>query len=163
MSTETKFVDVIIPLSIPYLYTYRVPRELTNEVIVGQRVVVQFGRGRKLYSALIKKIHNQPPKAYEAKYIDSILDDQPLVNQKQLKHWDWIADYYLSNLGEVYSAALPGALKLASETKIVLNADFEGDYLEDLTDKEYQVYEALSIRNVLSLSEIAELLFIKNT
>jgi primosomal protein N' (replication factor Y) (superfamily II helicase) len=163
MSTETKFVDVIIPLSIPYLYTYRVPRELTNEVIVGQRVVVQFGRGRKLYSALIKKIHNQPPKAYEAKYIDSILDDQPLVNQKQLKHWDWIADYYLSNLGEVYSAALPGALKLASETKIVLNTDFEGDYLEDLTDKEYQVYEALSIRNVLSLSEIAELLFIKNT
>ncbi|WP_189765241.1 replication restart helicase PriA [Vicingus serpentipes] len=163
MSTETKFVDVIIPLSIPYLYTYRVPRELTNEVIVGQRVVVQFGRGRKLYSALIKKIHNQPPKAYEAKYIDSILDDQPLVNQKQLKHWDWIADYYLSNLGEVYSAALPGALKLASETKIVLNADFAGDYLEDLTDKEYQVYEALSIRNVLSLSEIAELLFIKYT
>ncbi|TXB67369.1 primosomal protein N' [Vicingus serpentipes] len=152
-----------MPLSIPYLYTYRVPRELTNEVIVGQRVVVQFGRGRKLYSALIKKIHNQPPKAYEAKYIDSILDDQPLVNQKQLKHWDWIADYYLSNLGEVYSAALPGALKLASETKIVLNADFAGDYLEDLTDKEYQVYEALSIRNVLSLSEIAELLFIKYT
>jgi primosomal protein N' (replication factor Y) len=163
MSTETKFVDVIIPLSIPYLYTYRVPRELTNDVLIGQRVVVQFGRGRKLYSALIKKIHTLPPKEYEAKYIDSILDEHPLVNQKQLKHWDWIADYYLSNLGEVYSAALPGALKLASETKIVLNTDFEGDYLADLTDKEYQVYDALSIRNVLSLSEIAELLFIKNT
>lgn len=163
MSTETKFVDVIIPLSIPYLYTYRVPKDISDDVLIGQRVVVQFGRGRKLYSALIKKIHNQPPKEYEAKYIDSILDEHPLVNQKQLKHWDWIADYYLSNLGEVYSAALPGALKLASETKIVLNTDFEGDYLNDLTDKEYQVYEALSIRNVLSLSEIAELLFIKNT
>ncbi|MCB9360255.1 MAG: primosomal protein N' [Flavobacteriales bacterium] len=163
MSTETKFVDVIIPLSIPYLYTYRVPRDISDDVLVGQRVVVQFGRGRKLYSALIRRIHTQPPAAYEAKYIDSILDELPLVNQKQLKHWDWIADYYLSNLGEVYSAALPGALKLASETKIVLNTDFEGIYLEDLSDKEYQVYEALSIRNILSLSEIAELLFIKNT
>jgi len=130
--------------------------------MVGQRVVVQFGRGNKLYSGLIKNIHHQPPKEYEAKYIESILDEFPLVNEKQLTHWKWIADYYLSNLGDVFNAALPGALKLASETKILLNAEYEGNAVEELSDKEYLIYEALEVRNILNLSEISEILSIKN-
>lgn len=162
MST-TKFVDVILPLSIPYLYTYRVPRDIENEVEMGQRVVVQFGKGRKLYSAIIKNIHETPPKVYEAKYIDALLDSAPIVNQQQLKHWDWLSQYYICNLGDIFNAALPGALKLASETKILLNTAYEGDELSELSDQEYLIFEALEVRNILSLSEISEILNIKNT
>ncbi len=162
MSSETKFVDIILPLSIPYLYTYRVPKEIDHEIMVGQRVVVQFGRGNKLYSGLIKNVHTTPPAEYQAKYIDSILDEQPIVNEFQLKHWDWMADYYISNLGDVYNAALPGALKLASETKILLNSEYIGNAVEELNDKEYLIYEALEVRNILDLSEISEILSIKN-
>jgi len=162
MSKQTIFIDVILPLSLPNLFTYRLPEELNNDIQIGQRAVVPFGRGGKLYSALVKNIHNSPPTEYQAKYVDSLLDDKPIVNQKQLKHWDWIADYYIANPGDVFNAALPGALKLASETKILINAEFDGDAVTELTDREYQIYEALEIREILNLQEISEILNIKN-
>ncbi|MCO6501091.1 MAG: primosomal protein N' [Vicingus serpentipes] len=162
MEKKTLFVDVILPLSVPNLFTYRVPFELNDALQIGQRVVVPFGRGGKLYSSLIKHIHETPPAEYAAKYIESLLDERPIVNAHQLKHWDWIADYYIANPGDVFNAALPGALKLASETKVVLNAAYEGDAVNDLSDKEYLIYEALEVRNVLSLQEISEILEVKN-
>jgi len=162
MSKQTIFIDVILPLSLPNLFTYRLPEELNNDIQIGQRAVVPFGRGGKLYSALVKNIHHSPPTEYEAKYVDSLLDDKPIVNQKQLKHWDWIADYNIANPGDVFNAALPGALKLASETKILINAEFDGDAVTELTDREYQIYEALEIREILNLQEISEILNIKN-
>jgi len=162
MSKQTIFIDVILPLSLPNLFTYRLPIELNDDILIGQRAVVPFGRGGKLYSALVKNIHHSPPTEYQAKYVESLLDETPIVNEKQLKHWDWIADYYIANPGDVFNAALPGALKLASETKILINADFDGDAVTDLTDKEYQIYEALEIRNILNLQEIAEILNLKN-
>ena len=162
MSKETKFIDVILPLSVPNLFTYRLPFELNDDIQIGQRAVVPFGRGGKLYSALVKHIHNTPPSEYQAKYVESLLDDRPIVNAKQLKHWEWIGDYYIANPGDVFNAALPGALKLASETKVLLNRDFEGDAIKDLTNNEYTIYEALEIKNMLSLQEISEILDVKN-
>ncbi len=161
-NNETIFIDVILPLSLPNLFTYRLPKELNDDIQIGQRAVVPFGRGGKLYSALVKKIHHSPPTEYQAKYVESLLDDRPIVNEKQLKHWDWIANYYIANPGDVFNAALPGALKLASETKILLNDEFDGDIHKDLTDNEYLIYEALEVRSILSLQEIAEILNIKN-
>lgn len=162
MSKETIFIDVILPLSLPNLFTYRLPESLNEAVQVGQRAVVPFGRGGKLYSALVKKIHNNPPTEYQAKYVESLLDEQLIVNSKQLKHWEWISDYYIANPGDVFSAALPGALKLASETKIVLNTEFEKEKINDLNDNEYLIFEALEVRNILDLQEISEILNIKN-
>jgi primosomal protein N' (replication factor Y) (superfamily II helicase) len=159
---KTIFIDVILPLSLPNLFTYRLPKELNNDIQIGQRAVVPFGRGGKLYSALVKHIHHSPPTEYQAKYVESLLDEKPIVNEKQLKHWDWISDYYIANPGDVFNAALPGALKLASETKILINAEFDGDSVKDLTDQEYQIYEALEVRNILNLQEISEILNIKN-
>lgn len=162
MTKETLFIDVILPLSVPNLFTYRLPFELNNHIQIGQRVIVPFGRGGKLYTALVKHIHQTPSSEYQAKYIDSLLDESPIVNQHQLKLWDWIADYYLANPGDVFNAALPGAFKLASESKVVLNPTFEGNAVADLTDKEFLIYQALEVRNVLSLQEIAEILDVKN-
>ena len=160
MARTTYFVDVIVPLSVPNLYTYRVPYELNDAVAVGKRVVVQFGRG-KLYSALVRNIHENPPKQYEAKYIDSILDEHPIVNTKQFELWDWMSQYYMCNIGDVMVAALPDGLKLASETKIVLNPDFKSDDASSkktITDKEFLIVDALEIRNVLSIHEVSEII-----
>ena len=110
MARKTFFVDIILPLAVPNLYTYRVPFELNDDVAVGKRVVVQFGRG-KLYSGLVRIIHEKPPKKYTAKYIDSILDDEPIVNAKQFELWDWMAKYYMCHIGDVMVAALPGGLR----------------------------------------------------
>ena len=70
-SQTTFFVDVIVPLSVANKFTYRVPKELNEQIIVGKRVIVQFGK-TKFYTAIIYHVHPNPPKDYVAKYIDSM-------------------------------------------------------------------------------------------
>jgi len=153
---ETLFVEVILPLAIAKNYTYRVPFQMNDAIAVGKRVVVQFGKS-KLYTAVISSIGNQAPEKYEAKYLMDILDDRPTVTEKQLQFWQWLAEYYLCNMGEVMNAALPSALKLASETKIGLNKDFEIDK-PSLHDKEYLIVEALELQPELTVGDIVKLL-----
>ncbi|MES2629623.1 MAG: DEAD/DEAH box helicase [Bacteroidota bacterium] len=156
MSRVTLFADIILPLAIPNTYTYRVPLDLNDAIAVGQRAIVQLGK-TKLYTGIVHRIHENPPKAYEAKYLEALLDEQRIVTPAQLSLWEWISSYYCCTLGEVMIAALPASLKLASETKVILREDAR-DRLEHLTTKELQVYDALELRKVLSLSEIGEIL-----
>jgi len=153
---ETFFVEVILPLAIAKNYTYRVPFEMNGAVAIGKRVVVQFGKS-KLYTAVIAGIGTRPPEKYEAKYIVEVLDDRPAVTEQQLQFWYWLADYYMCTIGEVMNAALPSALKLASETRIMLNKDFAFDR-SALHDKEFLIVEALDLQPELTVSDIVKLL-----
>ena len=152
---ETFFVDVILPLAISRTYTYRVPFEMNDRIGIGKRVVVQFGKSR-IYTAIIYQISKESPALYEAKYLIEVLDDEPIVNSLQLKLWQWIATYYLCNLGEVMQAAVPAALKLASETRITL---LPGDVDKTaLNDKEFLIVDALELQPDLRVSDISKLL-----
>jgi primosomal protein N' (replication factor Y) len=153
---ETLFVEVILPLAIAKNYTYRVPFEINGSIMVGKRVVVQFGKS-KLYTAIVASISKLAPEKYQAKYIIELLDERPIVTNEQLHFWYWLAEYYMCNVGEVMNAALPSALKLASETRIMLNKGFEVDKAA-LHDKEYLIVEALDIQPELTVSDIAKLL-----
>jgi primosomal protein N' (replication factor Y) len=152
----TLFAEVILPLAISKNYTYRVPYELNNAVAVGKRVVVQFGKS-KMYTAIINDITEVAPERYQAKYLMEVLDDRPVVTEQQLEFWKWLADYYLCNTGEVMAAALPAALKLASETRIMLNPDGAIDR-SVLHDKEFLIVDALDIQPILTVSDIVKLL-----
>lgn len=163
----TEFVDVLIPQSVPNALTYRVPRELTGRLQVGIRVIVPLGK-TKLITGIIKSIHQTAPAIYEAKYMDAVLDETPIVTESQLSFWYWITEYYLCNPGDVLNAALPAALKLSSESKYlllqeVLDADgtIKSEVADTLSDKEYLVLEALQLRHVLSIPEIQEVLAMK--
>jgi primosomal protein N' (replication factor Y) len=129
---------------------------MNDSVAIGKRAVVQFGKS-KLYTAIIAGIGTQPPEKYEAKYLVEILDDKPVVTAGQLRFWAWLAEYYMCNLGEVMNAALPSALKLASETKIMLNKEIEVDR-STLHDKEFLILEALDLQPELTVSDIVKLL-----
>lgn len=155
-SRKTLFVEVVLPLAISKTYTYRVPFDLAEQVKVGKRVVVQFGKS-KIYTAIIYKISEIPPSLYEAKYLIDVLDDEPIVNDFQLSLWKWISEYYLCYIGEVMQAALPAALKLASETRVSLNqsADFDR---ASLSDKEFLILDALELHSELRVSDISKLL-----
>ncbi len=155
------FIDVILPLGVPNVYTYSVPIEFQNQIDVGYRVVVQFGKS-KLYTAIVVRVHSDLPENYKPKEIQLVLDEQPIVLDYQLTFWDWIKSYYLCNPGDVMVAALPGGLKLSSETQIVRNLGIEFNP-EDLTDDEFLVIEALEINQVLSLDEISKILNRKTT
>lgn len=152
---ETLFVEVILPLSLAIRYTYRVPFELNNQVAVGKRVVVQFGKS-KIYTALVAKITKDAPSIYEAKYLIDVVDEEPIVTPTQMLFWDWIKDYYLCNEGDVMAAALPASLKLASETIIVLKSNDEIEV--PLTEKEGLIMDALKAQQKLTISEVSKLL-----
>ena len=121
----------------------------------GVRVEVQFGRS-KLYSGLVERVHSEKPD-YPTKSIIAVLDEVTVVTPQQLRLWDWIADYYCCTLGEVMQAALPGHLKLTSETKLVFN-DHYGDDFSDLNNDEYLIAEALHIQHEVSIEDVRKIL-----
>jgi primosomal protein N' (replication factor Y) (superfamily II helicase) len=147
---KTLFVNILLPLPVPGLFTYRLPYDLNEAVAIGKRVVVQFGQ-KKIFTGLIHSITEKPPQV-QAKYILSVLDLNPIVNEVQFRFWEWIASYYCCHLGEVMNAALPSALKLASESKIMLNPGAVIDP-ETLSEKEYALIIALQENGKLSLSD----------
>lgn len=120
------FVNVILPVPIAKLFTYNVPTEMEQSVSVGSRVVVQFGK-KKSYSAIIHDLNVPEPVEYKAKNIDCVIDSAPIISERQLQLWHWIADYYVCSLGEVYKAAMPSGLKLESETHLTYNTLFEAE------------------------------------
>lgn len=149
------FVDVILPLALPNLYTYRVPQVLNGQVQTGHRVIVQFGKN-KLYSAIVARVHTEPPK-YTAKFLEGVLDDQPEVTTNQLEFWEWMSQYYMCTRGEVMLAAVPVGLRLSSETRIVLSSTWDG-MRDHLDDESHALVEALEVRSVLTLDEVAQIL-----
>ncbi len=120
------------------------------------RVAVPFGK-RKVYAALAHNKHQTPPQTYEAREIEQILDESPVVTQKQLKHWEWIASYYMCSLGEVFRSAMPTAFLLESETIIYKNEKQTVDEAS-LDDEEFQVYEALQHQPSLSIQRVMDIL-----
>lgn len=135
-----KFADVILPLPLPGCFTYSLPAEIAAEVQVGCRVVVSFGR-KKYYTAVVRSVHDRKPAGYEVKETSALLDAHPLLLPRQFKFWEWLADYYLCTLGDVYKAALPSGLKLESETVIAYNPDYEADV--PLTEREQKLWNLL--------------------
>lgn len=149
------FIDVVLPIPIQKTFTYSVTEEEASFLQKGMRVAVSFGK-TKMYTGLVFNIHQIAPMLYEAKEIHQILDEVPLVNEKQLNHWKWIADYYMCSLGDVYRAALPSAFLLESETIITKNKQ-EIDPLK-LLDDEFLIYEALQHQSQLTIHQVAAIL-----
>ena len=149
------YCEVIIPLALPTNYTWSIPEHLQHAAKIGVRVEVQL-RNKK-YAGIIRSIHQQKPAAFEPKEILNILDDEPLVYEKQLQLWQWIANYYMCSEGEVMQAAIPSNLKLSSESILIWNEEYGIDF-SDLNDEEYIVAEALELKKELRLSEVQQLL-----
>jgi len=150
------YADIILPLALPKrTYTYSVPESVASLLQPGVRVEVQFGRSR-LYSGLVERVHNEAPD-YAVKPILSVLDEVTVVTPQQFLLWDWMADYYCCTLGEVMSAALPGHLKLTSETRIVFNAAY-GDNFSELDAEEYLIAEALQIQQEITVEDARKIL-----
>lgn len=154
------FINVILPIPLENQFTYSISNADAALLEPGMRVAVPFGKS-KIYTALVVALHQTPPTLYEAKDIDQILDQEPLVTPVQLQFWDWLAQYYMCTVGEVFRAAVPSALLLESETLILRNQKAIIDET-DLKDDEFLVFEALQHQSILRVQEISEILGKKN-
>jgi primosomal protein N' (replication factor Y) len=145
---DNHFANIILPLAVKGTFTYLIPDELTENVFVGSRVLVQFGN-RKLYSGIVSKFHDDSPSGIKIRSITRVLDPFPVVNEIQLKFWTWISEYYMCSIGEVMKAALPSDLclegvtsvpvpekyKPRKETFVKLTSDFSNSELNPILDK----------------------------
>ena len=150
------FIDVIVPIAVTTTFTYRVSQAEYNFLQQGMRVAVPFGK-RLVYTAMVLNKHSQKPQVYEPKDIHTIIDEQPLVTKTQIEFWQWIAQYYMCSLGEVYKAALPSAFLLESETILSLNRDLVVDF-RSLSDDEFLLYEAFEQQPILRFDEVQNIL-----
>ena len=120
------------------------------------RIAVPFGKS-KIYTSVAIAKHQNAPTLYEAKEIYQIVDEKPIVNQIQINHWQWIADYYMCSIGDVLRSALPSILLLESETILsIKNNDFFNE--SELSDDEFLIFQALQIQSSLKISDIEKIL-----
>lgn len=154
------FIVVILPIPLKQTFTYNVNKDEAGFLKQGMRVAVPFGK-KKIYTAIVYQVHDVAPPAYETKSIDQILDEEPIITQKQLEHWQWMASYYMCTLGEVIKAALPGAFLLESETVIRLKKETAVQE-SALQDDEFLVFEALQHQSSLHINDIRSILDRKN-
>ena len=103
------FVDVILPVPLEGLFTYGLPEQWVGRVSMGVRVLVPLGKS-KHYIAMAVKVHQTEPEM-KWKQIEQVLDEQPVVREQQMKLWQWISEYYMSPIGDVFKAAMPSGMK----------------------------------------------------
>ena len=114
-ANDMRYVDVILPLPLPGLFTYSIPEEMEGKVVFGKRLLVPLGKSKK-YIAMAVKTHDVKP-AFGVKPIEQVLDEEPTLLPQQYRLWSWIGEYYMSPLGDVYNAAFPAGLKSTEKFK----------------------------------------------
>ncbi len=118
------YADIILPLAVKGRFTYLIPDNLSGKIIPGSRVLVQFGN-KKVYSGIVRKLHNEPPDILNIRSVTDVLDPLPLVNEAQLKLWSWISEYYMCTEGEVMKAALPSAFCLEGQSSGIVKEKYK--------------------------------------
>lgn len=132
------FADVLIPIARQSRFTYKVPQNIQTKIKQGQQVLVPFGK--RFYGSIVIRIHREEPE-YELKEILRIWDEKPLVCMSQIHFWEWLADYYMCEVGEVMLAALPSGFRIESEMLLVL----EKETYKPLNKREEQIIEKLLV------------------
>lgn len=146
------YAQIILPLHLKGSFTYKVPDELLSEIQLGMRVLVQFG-GKKIYTGIVWDLHQNVPETFVPKEIINILDQKPILPIEQIQFWNWLSDYYLCNLGDIYRFAFPSSLKLESETYLKLKPNAVVDF-QNLDVNEMYLIQALEVRQVINLTDI---------
>ena len=138
------YADVILPLPLQGTFTYELSKKEYENLGIGHRVAVSFGK-RKVYTGVIKEIHTNKPTLYETKPIEFIYDKEELISESQIDFWSWISKYYFTPIGDVLKAAIPSTFLLESET-IIIKKEINSHDIDQMTDDEYLIYEALDFK-----------------
>jgi primosomal protein N' (replication factor Y) len=147
-----QYAQIVLPLNLKGSFTYKVPEELMPMIQPGMRVLVPFG-GKKTYTGIVFELHDNAPESFVAKEVISILDDKPILPEEQISFWNWLSEYYLCGLGEIYRFAFPSSLKLESETYLKLKPNITVDF-ENLDVNEMYLIQALEVRQLINLTDI---------
>ncbi|TAE51397.1 MAG: primosomal protein N', partial [Bacteroidetes bacterium] len=150
------YAEIILPLAVRSNFTYAVRAEQAETIAPGMRVLVSFGKS-KIYTGIVRRVMDQAPEGMVAdriKPIEELLDESPVLHPAQLELYDWLSFYYFCTPGEIIKAALPAGLKPESALRVEM-CDVPNWHEFSLSDKEFQLMEALMLQPVLTLKDIA--------
>ncbi|RLJ31899.1 replication restart DNA helicase PriA [Chryseobacterium sp. 7] len=147
-----QYAQIVLPLNLKGSFTYKVPEEMMSEIQPGMRVLVPFG-GKKIYTGIVFELHDNAPENFVVKEVISMLDDQPIMPEEQINFWNWLSEYYMCSLGEIYRFSFPSSLKLESETYLKLKPGAVVDF-ENLDVNEMYLIQALEVRQLINLTDI---------
>ena len=149
----SSYIEVVLPLPLQGTFTYSLPEAMREQVSVGARVIVPFGH-KKFYTGIVTGFSPVEPKEYQVKEILHVLDPRPMLRHPQLRFWDWIAEYYLCSVGDVFRAAVPAGMKIESETRFEANPDYDLDEMAMLSEREAMAAQLLQAKGKLSAKDI---------
>jgi len=144
------YIDVLVELKAKKLdktFTYKVPSNMIDDIKVGKRVLVPFGR-QKLEGFIIG-INDNDSFLYEIKEIIEVIDEDVVINDEMMSLGRYIKNKTLCTLISAYQTMLPSALKAHKD--FVVNKKYE-TYLticsDDIhnsikSDKQRIIYELL--------------------
>ena len=138
MSERDRLVDIILPLAIADVYTYRVPEAIPYPQI-GMRVLVPLGK-KSITGIVYRKHEGELPEHVKVRDVIQLLDSHPIITSQQIQLWEWLSSYYMCTLGEVLSAALPAGI-------------IDDDYTALTT---HYIHLHPSLRNKIQLQEILQ-------
>ena len=109
--TNQSLYDIILPLAIGGVYTYRTPSIPLQggRDLIGCRVLVPLGK-KSVIGIIYRRHEGELAPNIKVRDIIQVIDEQPVVTPKQLQLWEWLAQYYMCTLGEVMAAALPSEI-----------------------------------------------------
>lgn len=156
---STHYASIILPMPVAGPFTYRIPAEMVDSVTVGSRVIVQFGP-KRFYTGVVEGLTTlAPPPTVMVKDITMPLDAKPIVRGPQIRFWQWMADYYLCTVGEVFKAALPAGLKVESETQVAVVDDMlADDEAASLSDGDWEILETVRAKGHVSVHDLEKTL-----
>ncbi|HLL76259.1 MAG TPA: primosomal protein N' [Pyrinomonadaceae bacterium] len=151
-----QFAEVAVPVRVQRTFTYRLPAALAEDVRVGSRLLVPFGR--KLVTAYVVALHDELDPSVELEEVEikeaeELLDAEPLVTPEVLEITRWIADYYAAPWGEVIKAALPAGLNATVEQVLTVTPDGR-DELARLPPRRAATAKARVLRLVAEETEV---------
>ena len=144
--------------SLNKVYDYLVPDEMLNDIEVGKRVSVSFGRGKNLEEGIVVKLEEsiENPK-YKLKYISSILDDISYIDEKRLKLAKYIAYIYFCNVYDALKLMLPPGTKSKNSSKSI---DTRKDNVIILTKSHDEIMQDIQSNIIKSAKQIQLLTFL---
>jgi primosomal protein N' (replication factor Y) (superfamily II helicase) len=158
-----KFAEIVFPLPFRKNFTYSVPAELENSAKIGVRAVAPFGK--RTLTGFIISLSDQTSVKEEIKSISDILDEQPILTNKNLEFYKWLSDYYLSSLGEALKLAVPYGTEVESKKKLIINSEISFSLLKKEKDQNSlraKVLKIFSEKDVINFSYLQKILKKKN-
>ncbi len=121
------YAQVVFPLPFRNAFTYSVPKDFADSVRVGVRVVVPFGK--RVMTGFVVGL-SETTEVGETRPVRDVLDENPIFDPASLKFYEWVAEYYLSSLGEALRNSVPYGSDVESKRKIVSDPGFCAELLE---------------------------------